>query len=117
MKIKYTSYKNKLTTLLRLAKKKYYARQFELYKRDMKSTWKIINNVLNKHRKSTYINELRCSDRLLNQSPDIAEAINNFFVNIGPDLARNIPSTRTHFSDYLQNANSASIFMTPTDKN
>ena len=117
LKNKYISYKNKLTTLLRLAKKKYYARQFELYKSDMKSTWKIINDVLNNHRKSIDINEIRCGDRLLNQPPDIAEAMNDYFVNIGPNLARNIPGTTTHFSDYLQNANSASIFLTPTDEN
>ena len=40
-KDKYTSYKNTLTKILRLEKRKYYSNQFELYKHDMKNTWKV----------------------------------------------------------------------------
>ena len=46
-KTRYVRYRNILTSSLRMAKQSYFSRQFELYKYDAKSTWKVINTVLN----------------------------------------------------------------------
>ena len=46
-KIKYTSYKNALTKILRIEKQKYYSKQFSLYKNDTRNTWKIIKEAMN----------------------------------------------------------------------
>ena len=46
--LRYKRYKNKLNHVLRIAKKKYYSEQFEDSKNDIKSTWKTINELLNK---------------------------------------------------------------------
>jgi retron-type reverse transcriptase len=47
----------------------------------------------------------------------IANNFNSYFVNIGSDLARNIPSTDTNFHQLLNNINSPpnSFFLSPTD--
>ena len=50
-KSKYTRYRNILTTSLRFAKKNHFHNQFDIHKGDVKSKWKIINNVL-KRKKS-----------------------------------------------------------------
>ena len=41
-KTKYVLYKNLLTNIIRLEKRKYYSIQLEQYKHDIKSTWKIL---------------------------------------------------------------------------
>ena len=41
----YKRYKNKLTFLLRNAKKLYYEKKIEYAKTNMKDTWKILNEV------------------------------------------------------------------------
>ena len=46
-KQKYTTYRNKLTTLLKEAKSKYYKDKFDHGKHDVKKTWKIIKLTLN----------------------------------------------------------------------
>lgn len=47
---KYKTYKNKLTLLLRTAKKQYYAMQLDKSKDNIKQTWRILNNVINRNK-------------------------------------------------------------------
>ena len=48
---KYTIYTNKLTSLLRTAKKQYYYKMFAKYKHDCKKTWSQVNVLLGKSKK------------------------------------------------------------------
>ena len=43
----------------------------------------------------------------------MADSFNNFFVNLGPDLASKIPNSPTEFHGFLGNRNSQSIFFEP----
>ena len=51
-KSKYNKYRNKVTNLLRHAKKKYYCERLNYSKNDIKGTWSVINNILHKSEKS-----------------------------------------------------------------
>ena len=42
---KYKAYKNKLNHLIRIAKRKYYDTKFESAKNDLRTTWKLLNEV------------------------------------------------------------------------
>ena len=46
----YKTYKNKLNHLIRLAKRKYYDTRFESAKHDLRTTWKLLNEVVNKRK-------------------------------------------------------------------
>ena len=46
----YKTYKNKLNHLIRLAKRKYYDTKFESAKHDLRTTWKLLNEVINKRK-------------------------------------------------------------------
>ena len=46
---KYKTYKNKLNHLIRIAKRKYYDTKFESAKNDLRTTWKLLNEVINTH--------------------------------------------------------------------
>ena len=50
-KTKYKTLNNKLNKLLRSAKRNYYSNQLEKEKKNIKNTWKILNNFLNKDHK------------------------------------------------------------------
>ena len=55
----------------------------------VKKLWRIIKQLLGTNKKKSKINEINGKT----DSADMAEQINQFFINIGPDLARNIPDS------------------------
>ena len=113
----YSTYRNTLTSVLRKAKKDYYSLQFQTHKNDIKSTWKVINDVLkNKDGKKLGIDKITHNGNTITDSHEIAEAFNAYFVNIGPNLANNIPASNNTFHSYLKNPNPNSIFFLPVDE-
>ena len=50
---KYKKYKNKLTVILRYSEKQHYSDLLELNKTNMKETWIILNNLINKKQKGS----------------------------------------------------------------
>lgn len=116
---KYKVYKNKLTSILRASEKLYYQNKFLDTKDDIRNTWKVIKSLIGN--KNTYdkITELNINGTLINDESDIANKMNEYFVNIGPDLAKKIPKADGHYRDYLQTEKrpSKSLFFRPTDCN
>ena len=115
-KAKYTLYKNILTTTLRIAKKKYYTMQLEFYKHDIKNTWKILKQAMNVSKKKSNIEKIKCGNQVVNNPLDIANTLNSHFSMIGDNLARNVPNTNKHFSEFLDQPIPNSIFFAPTTK-
>ena len=113
-KMIYTRYKNTLISLLRLSKKHYFIRQFEMEKNNIRNTWKVINSVLNNKTTSHVIRNIIHEGRLIDNPIDIANIFNDYFVNIGPKLASNIiPDTSSSHTDYLMHPNPNSLFFVP----
>ena len=48
--IGYKNYKNKLSSTLRAAKRNYFEKKFEECKSNMKSTWRLLNEIINKRK-------------------------------------------------------------------
>ena len=53
----------------------------------MKHSWQLINNLLGKNEKSNNISQLKCDGTVISDDITKAEALNDFFVNIGMNLA------------------------------
>ena len=83
----YKSFRNKVNIALWLAKTNYYRDKIALQKDNPKDAWKTINNLLGRTRNSTVVNELKLNDRKIDSPEELAEAFNNYFINIGPSLA------------------------------
>ena len=115
-RMKYTNYKNTLTNLLRNAKKEYYCKQFTSCNRDIKGTWRTIKNVLNSSPNSRNISKIKNHGTATENKQTIAEIFNDFFTNIGPDLARSIPTSAKSFDCFLNNPNPTTLFMVPTNE-
>ena len=108
--LKYKTYKNKLTDLLRVAKRLYFQNQIELNKTNIKQTWKILTNAigLNKKKELTYPlvdgngESITCTE-------EVAKKFCKYFTNIGPNLADKIAFASKSFQDYINSVPSDSL--------
>ena len=74
---------------------------------DMRRTWNGINSILSKNDRSCVEpTKLEVNGATLQNPFDIANAFNQHFVNIGPELASSIPSPNTDFRNYVKQTNS-----------
>ena len=112
---KYVKYKNTLTKIMRLEKQRYYCSQFEKKKSNIKETWGVINKALNKKSGKKSIKQIREDNKTINDEESIANHFNDYFSNIGPNLAKKIPVVGKPFHSFLKNKNQNSIFFSPTN--
>ena len=98
---------------MRSAKKNYYVLQLDKEKKNIKNTWKILNNVLNRNKSKSLNTEFNLNGQIINDPKQIPENFNNFFINIGPNQALKIPDTNTHDSTYLSDAIDNTMFFSP----
>ena len=85
--MKYKIYKNKLTNILRYCEREHYNKSLELHKKDIKRTWKILNEVINKRCKSNSFSTNFIEDgKEITNKQEIAEGFNNFLRTLGQNL-------------------------------
>ena len=116
---RYKTYKNKLTSILRLAEKAYYSKMLLEKRGNIKETWAILNTVLGKQRKSVnYPTHLMQRDIHITSKENMANEFNTFFTNVGPNLANDItePDENISIYDYLGESIEQSLFMRPVDE-
>ena len=99
---KYKNFKSYFEKTKENSKKLYYQRLLSKHKSDARKTWNVIKNVIGKSRENmkfpTKIN-INGSEKFLKS--EIIDEFNNFFVNVGPNLANNIIDGKEPFSYYL----------------
>ena len=112
---KYKKYKNKLTAILRRCEKQYFTELLEINKGNMKETWKILNSLINKKSKGKQIStEFNGDESKITGDKTIANGFNNFFVNIGPSLAKRIPKCKDSlFTQFLPDKVEDTMFLQP----
>ena len=96
----YRTTRNKITTLVRQAKKDYYTTMLSQSQGNAKSTWKILKDLLPKT-SSSGVTSLMVDGSLLTDFKDISNAFNNFFTNISTQLATAIKIVSCSPLDYL----------------
>ena len=110
----YKSFRNKLTCLVRIARKNYYDNKLDKARSNLKQTWKILNEVINRHvTKLPYPASFTKNEMEISNPSDIANKFCDYFTNIGPNLASKIPSTNSSPKDFLSSALSESISLQP----
>ena len=89
--LEFKKYANLLARLKEKTKKELYRSQFEKCKNNLKTTWKLVGTFVNRKTKGQTIpNKILANNRIYTKQSDIAEQFNNYFVNIGPELASKI---------------------------
>ena len=102
----YKTSRNKVNIELRNAKKDYYSSKIADQKFNPKKAWKSINNLLGRQNKPTVVNEINLDGKSFTTPKDIAEGFNDYFSNIGPDLASKIDTSNYNFETYTKTAES-----------
>ena len=112
--IGYKNYKNKLSSTLRAAKRNYFEKKFEECKSNMKSTWRLLNEIINKRKSRNSVQSSFVIDNKEITDPmEIANHFCEFFTNIGPSLAKMIPPSTSSFRSFLSGSFINSIFLEP----
>ena len=118
---KYKMYKNKLLAIIKRSEKMYYNQLLLSHKDNIKSTWKVLNDIIGKgnsvsSRPTYFVDEL---NRKIENVKDVADGFNNFFVNIGPNLAKSIGKCKMKRGvlDYMGAKVQESLFLSPVSEN
>lgn len=114
IKQEFKTYRNKLNSLIRKCKREYYYKKFENTKNSIRKTWKTINALIGKGKSDRE----QCTFQTdkgdqVTDPKQIADSFNEFFVNIGPQLASKICHSGKNYFEYLKNPNVKCMFMKP----
>ena len=102
LKTEFNEYRAGLRKTIRKAKRDFYIHIYNRHKNDIKKTWSLINETLNRNlrKQSTY--EFLVDDQMISNPVTIANKFNEYFAHIGSTLADKIPAA-PHFNNYLNN--------------
>ena len=106
------SLKNKINFAIRKAKSDYYNRTFDLYKSNLRMTWKLINDILSFTKNDKIIKTILFNNTEFIEDIDIANIFNEYFCKIPVALDENIPHSNINPLDYVTRID-ASIFFNP----
>lgn len=110
----YKKYANILTFIKQKSKKDYYHSQFTKYKNNLKTTWKIIGNLIKRKNKNQMSpTRIIQGGRTFTNQNEIAEMFNNYFVNVGPNLAKKFPDITQNSTQYINFSSPNSFFLNP----
>ena len=88
-------------------KRKYYSEKLLQFYGHAKKTWRITKEKIGKSKliHSTLPRKIIINKNVIFEEKHIANAFNNFFINIGPKLPDDIPTATRSFEIYVQSTN------------
>ena len=89
----YRKARNATNTLNTQIKKKYDNEKVTACKGDIKASWRVINEIIDKKSKSTNIDYIRNYRQEICSNNEIANLMNDYFCTTGAGLAKNIEET------------------------
>lgn len=113
---KYKKYRNKLTDIIRSSKQLFYRKILYENKNNIKGTWDILNRLIKQgSSKSSYPDYFVDKNGKVHNIINIVNKFNNFFVNVGPDLAAQISDHGVTLNPTIKQ-NSSSLFLSATSE-
>jgi hypothetical protein len=112
----YKRYKHSLSKLISSCERMHYNELLQQNKNNMRKTWLIIKEIINKNKQSSPPNKFKFGDRIENNPSVIADKFNHFFRNVGTDLARQISESNIDPLNYIHESSPSSLFLRNTDE-
>ena len=113
----YLRYKSKLNYLLRKLERNYIESMLKKHKSNLKKTWQIMKDVINRKRKSFSPPEFfDVNGEYITNKNEISNGFNKFYVNVGPNLCKSLPNHDVNPMSYLKQRNCNSMFILPTNE-
>ena len=88
----------------------------ELNKNNLRKSWTVIKDIINKNRTNKTQSAFMINNRLSEDKDKIANGFNKFFVEVGPTLEKNCPPSAQAPITWMKGRNGQSIFILPTDQ-
>ena len=116
-KLAYKKYKNKLNYITRKLERDHIESLLSKHKLNLKKTWQIMKNIINKDKVANSPPEyFDINGEQVTNKTRIANGFNKFYVNIGPNLCKNLPPSNVNPTTYLKNRNFHSMFIEPVNE-
>ena len=113
---KWRKYRNMLNKIIRDTQREYYKNLIKQYSNNCIGLWKTLGGIISKKNKQTKINKLKIENKVTNDPIQIANAVNDFFTNIGPNLANKFESSReNNFKKFMGDSCKQSMYMHKTN--
>ena len=98
----YVTYRNLLNKIKKTSKLQHYRQILQEYKYDMKNTWRTLNNIIGRSNdRSTMTSTFTMNDEKVSDPTKIVNGFCDYFTNIGPKLANQIPTSEHDSLHYL----------------
>lgn len=113
----YKEYRNTLNKLIHKQKNEYYKNQIENNKYDMKNLYNVIKDATyeNNKKNNTFLNIKSKDDQSFNNCNEIANFCNEYYINVGVEMEKAIPTPQEKYNLGPPLVNS--IFLNPITKN
>ena len=109
----YNKFRNKVNRELKKSKKEYFNQYFEDNKNDIKKTWTGIKNIINTKAIITpKTSQLLVNGKIIDDPVDIANCENDFIVNIGHNIDKEIPINNKSPDTFLKSRNNFNFLIT-----
>ena len=110
----YKNYCKAYNKLKRSAKSNYYTNSLHEYKNDLKNTWKILNEALQRTSNTSALPDSFTVNNLLEKDPyKIADGFNSFFTNVAINLNNQLPHSDIDPINYIAKHEPNSFFIDP----
>ena len=106
-----------LTKIIKDTQTRYYQNLIHQHSNSSIGLWKVFGNILSKNKnKNSKINQLKSNNKTIKDPKEISNTFNNFFCNIGPDLAKSFNNfTDSQHKEYLGEQSNQSMYMRKTN--
>ena len=103
--------------LLRKSEREHYATLFEENKHNLKKSWSLLKEIINKKHERITQTKFIVDKAVTSDKKQISECFNKFYINVGSNLAKNIPQNQTDPMSYMKNSNTKTIYLEPVTEN
>ena len=101
----YKDYKQLFEKIKKDSKRKCFQEKLSFYKNDIKNTWKTLKDVIGKTKikKNRLPKNIAPKNKEITDQKAIAKKFNEFYVDVGPNLASKLPQNNNDYKSYLPN--------------
>ena len=112
----FQQFQKTLKCTIKMAKKMYFHKTYNLYKGDIKKTWLIINKTLSNKKTSDLSQSSSIGNKIIPDPNDIANEFNKYFISIGKQISNQIVPTQS-FQSYLTSQTNKRFKLMEVDDN